>query len=361
MNIRLNVKKNTFRQYLLELGYNYNIKQYDDFIQRLGNIIISEVKESILEDNLETIINKIFNKTIDILFLGNYLLIENIKGEYLTELIESGILDLYLIEENINVSEEIKESIYIRNKLNKLDFIDSRTEKSLKKSFKNLYSKASAIYKQMKKCENILDIDIIDERKLELNSKIKEKIIYLSYDVWGNNDFDLNSKASIEYDEDKLETFLDKKLKGVINLSEPILKKYIFEIENEYVDEKRIENIRSKFSDFTEDKQDNLIKLFYLLSNEAYIDITYMHELHDRLRDYNKADTIWLSDIYRDGRLDYNGFSRHEQYNHIYEMREELSNSLNIIGFDLSIDINGKKHVIKYEELKENGIIKEKK
>ena len=121
MNIRLNVKKETFRGYLFKLGYSYQIKQYDDFIKTLGRLITNDIKSSMEDNTLISKICQIFKDKTDILVLQDYSKIENVKEEYLVSLIESGLLDLYLEDKSIKINEQIQESVYIKKRIDSLN------------------------------------------------------------------------------------------------------------------------------------------------------------------------------------------------------------------------------------------------
>jgi len=106
MNIKLNVSKKTFEEYLLAIGENYKIKQYDYFTKRIGIIIINDVNELMTAGRAENIYTVIFKKTQDILILSNVYLMNNIREDYLKNLLSSGVLDLYLEDKNVSFTEK---------------------------------------------------------------------------------------------------------------------------------------------------------------------------------------------------------------------------------------------------------------
>ena len=102
MDIRLDVKRDTFEKYLLKMGFSFNIQQYDDFISSIRRILVHDIKEHMTNNTLRTALDTIF-KNINfpsILLLEDSLIVNKISSEYLNDLIENNRLYLFLEEKN---------------------------------------------------------------------------------------------------------------------------------------------------------------------------------------------------------------------------------------------------------------------
>jgi len=173
MNIKLSVKKETFQLYLQDIGYNYQIKQYDDFIKSLGRYIIREIMHAMTNNNLVFFLNESFDKPLDMGALEDIIKIDNIKQEYFKRLIESGIFDLYLDEKDSLVPENIKEEIYLRQRMNNLtiEFDDDYFIQDLEKL------KNKKLNRKIRNLKAMDDFFIHKDKKIELDKKIKNVYI----------------------------------------------------------------------------------------------------------------------------------------------------------------------------------------
>ena len=112
--INLEVKKETFMNYLVKLGFKYKIKQYDDFIESVQRKVFSDLKNSMKEDNLFEVAFSIFGTfNININIFKNHKMINSISSKYFREKIEDGSFELYFEEtKNKFSSEETQEKAY---------------------------------------------------------------------------------------------------------------------------------------------------------------------------------------------------------------------------------------------------------
>ena len=106
--ISLSVKRNTFQSKLSMLGYDYKIKQYEDFIFAIRRMILREVYQSRKDNNLKDVLNKIFGdyKKVSFMIFDEIELIDTIRKEYLIERIEKGKLNLFFIDKKDTVFTE---------------------------------------------------------------------------------------------------------------------------------------------------------------------------------------------------------------------------------------------------------------
>ena len=195
MNIKLNVTEKTFVSYLSEEGYNYSIKQFEDMISTIRRITILKIKNAIDNNNLETIVNYIFEKSIDILILANPNKIKSISSRYLISMIEDGELDLFLLDKNSRFSDKTQENAYRLSILENLqirkgseNILTILTEK-YPFLIKNRSSKRlSAI-----KCLNSKRYNLTEKRKSEIDIELNEYIkkILFKHKELENLEFDL--------------------------------------------------------------------------------------------------------------------------------------------------------------------------
>ena len=69
--INLDVKKDTFLSYLIRLGYNYKIKQYDELISTIRRKILKDIQIAITENKLKESMIYIFDSAnINLLILA---------------------------------------------------------------------------------------------------------------------------------------------------------------------------------------------------------------------------------------------------------------------------------------------------
>jgi len=108
--IRLDITKKTFEKNLLSYGYNYKIKQYDDFIDSIRRIILNKIENS---SNLAETIFSIFKEEPSILITIDKTKINFIKKDFFFQLIDEGIFDLYLDNKVIKYTEKQLKSAYM--------------------------------------------------------------------------------------------------------------------------------------------------------------------------------------------------------------------------------------------------------
>jgi len=179
MNIRLNIQKESFKKALVKLGYNYNIKQYDDFIERIRTIVVNELKQGVQENRLEAVLIRIFRteiKIISLLSLQNKDLLTYISSEYLTILIEEGYLDLYLEEVERSFTKAIQENAYAYTILSKLKFQIDSTKISLLNAYPVYSDKNSSTHISAMRCINANKILLSESEKEEVNTRINIKL-----------------------------------------------------------------------------------------------------------------------------------------------------------------------------------------
>ena len=179
--IHLTTTKETFIKNLVKMGYNYKIKQYDDFIATIRRIISSQIDTAIQTTTLKEKVEQIFGYEVSLLIIEDKNKIEKIKISFLTNLIESGLLDLYLVENNRIVSKEVQEKAYFKTLINELDQSSYYVRWNLKEKYKKLFDKQSSQYLSIKKCMDHNQILISDEKKEQiqrnLNIEIAEDMI----------------------------------------------------------------------------------------------------------------------------------------------------------------------------------------
>jgi len=108
--INLTVKKDTFEKNLIPLGYNYKIKQYEDLIESIQRIMFNEVEGS---ENKKEAVEKVFKEEPSYFVAFDSKQIKYINKAYLVEIIEQGLLDLYLEEQVVIFTDKQLESSYL--------------------------------------------------------------------------------------------------------------------------------------------------------------------------------------------------------------------------------------------------------
>ena len=118
MKIKLNVSRLTFQKYLVELNYSYTILQYEDLILSIKRKVKERIKDYFLDDNLKEGVQTIFgDKHIPILSLGYDEEMTYISSEFLTTLIEEGVLDLFFKDKRkFTPSLALRNMIYVKEK-----------------------------------------------------------------------------------------------------------------------------------------------------------------------------------------------------------------------------------------------------
>jgi len=217
MNIKLNVKKETFIQYLLKLGYNYKINQYDDFIKRIGFIILNEVNIAMTENKLSIKINQIFSTKTDILILEDYLKIENINESYLTSLIENGLLDLYLEDKTFRVNPRIYNSLYIYRKIESLNFGRTLRTQLFQSIFQGKLKSNSSLKKSILKYEELNLTPLSDISKEMLDNEIISHFLLISREQWEM--YILNTRLNLPLTSDDIILYINEYIQNNISLA----------------------------------------------------------------------------------------------------------------------------------------------
>ena len=213
--MNLDVTKITFEKYLVNLGYNYKINQFEDFKLSIFRIIKRTIMNSIENDTISETIDAIFNKDISMKALENISEIKNIKDSFITSLIEEGLFDLFLENRKIKITEREKESIYIATKAIKI-IENSTNYKTISFLKKEYLSKQKISVKKIKEIMNDkIDISLVNED--QLNNEIKTKIIF---DMIQNN-INFTNRESLINNHGCLEGLV-LKLKDLVNLDEGI-------------------------------------------------------------------------------------------------------------------------------------------
>jgi len=279
--MNLDVTKTTFEKYLVNLGYNYKIKQFEDFKLSIFRIIKRTIINSIENNNISEIIDTIFNKDISIKALENISEIKNIKDSYITGLIEEGLFDLFLEDRKINITEKEKEKIYMAMKAMKI--IEKSTNNKTIYFLKQEYISTNQI--SVKKIKEIMndkiDISLVNEE--QINNMMRTKIIFnLIQDNmhFANRESVINNHGYLER--------LALKLQELINLDDGI-KHFNFTKIEEVVDITKIKEYlnmdiaeiqrfanNSKYSI----KRDNSI----ILQDKSLKDITKKEELMELIK-----------------------------------------------------------------------------
>ena len=343
MNIKLNVKKDTFRKYLIELGYNYNIKQYDDFINKMGNVIKKEISKAIKENKLHIVINKMFIGSPELIILEDIRYIENLNPKYIKEIIDDGIFDLYLIEEEIKIKDNIKEAVYYYNKINKLSN-EARQMFIRSDDFENLFKKNSSIYKNIKKYNNYNIKDVSNAKELE--NKIKEKIakeMLYSHIFFQNKIKDVKNNRELEI---KIKEVVEKYIKNNINLNKNIELMYL-KVINIKRDEKINENIENKLINIAKEDRKEVISLLHNFYLEKFS--SNKLDIIDALSIFLKENLNVMRTMVNRGDI-FNIIKYIDKYSYLYEMKNEILNKDNIIEFNVVFIMNDEEIILNKNE-----------
>ena len=175
--ITINITKKTFEKKLVQLGYNYKIKQFENLIDSIRKRIVLEINES---TNKKETLNYIFKSHLNapFLILEDNSLITKISKRYLTELIENSLLDLYFEEKTIIFTKKEQEDAYILKELGSLERGNNNISKNkyIVKNYPFLSSRQTSYQIKLRKCINSKAI-ILD--KIEKYELIKKYNIYM--------------------------------------------------------------------------------------------------------------------------------------------------------------------------------------
>ena len=184
MYIKLNIKKETFKNHLLKMGYNYDIKQYDDFISSIRRKTLKDISEALSGGVLKESIHLIFGKSAQltsIMILTEENPIDIITKEYLTELIENSHLDLYLEEKKVKIfSKDIQNKAY-KNILFKTIFKNNKGYLFLGDIYHIFFKLSSYVNEEVKKCIALNGINLTDKEKKDMSFQTEKGIsLYLA-------------------------------------------------------------------------------------------------------------------------------------------------------------------------------------
>jgi len=367
MNIKLNVNKNTFVQYLLELGYNYKIKQYEDFIGKIGKSIQEKVKAAILEDRLDETINIIFEKEVGVGFISNWKKTTYVKPSYMVSEIESGVYDLYLEENGYIIDNEVKKAYYIKDRINGL--IASPMKDILINSvYKGLFKKNTTMDKKIKRISDKKLLEIGYEEKEEYDKEIKKYIVgnknaYYSADIFEIKEDSFNYGTKLKINFNKIESYFENDILGKIDFKKRVEEKYRIVSRNEEVNGLIREYLDKKMTNIKESNKERFQDLLCFLYSSEYNRFSYITSLFNYIKNnvpqeekikiksapyYESKDFSRLIQI----------ISRIKGFEYFKEIEEELKNLLSVISFDLIVEnYQGEDIILTFEEMLEKGFI----
>lgn len=363
MNIKLNVKKNTFEQYLLELGYNYRIKEYDDFIIAFGGAIQRLVYDSINNGNLKETVNKVFEKDIGILFLSNLYNIKHIRESFLKEVIKEEVFSVFLDKEDISIEDDVLDAIYLKSRIENLDFEKySDTKRYLKESdeFRSIFIKNSSIDKKIKKLNNISKLEVTEEKQRELDQDIKDVIININKEIFREditfelNRYGFNNGTNLNIDFFRLREYIYIKVKERLSLDEEIEGCFILN----YKDAKKDESVRSEINkrlfNIREEDKEGLINVISFLNDSDYNKESYTGSAFNYL-EHNSPKIYWSD--FNQGTTIFDKLNNLEEFKYISEMKDLISKVLKVVSFDIIVKVNGETITIPFKEMTDHLLV----
>ena len=168
--------KETFIKNLIKIGYNYKINQYDDLITSIRRIVSSQINTAIEDKNLHEKIDEIFGYDVPLIIIENSKKIEKIQISFLITLIDTGLLDLFLLENTRIASIEIQKKAYLKTLLDKLN-TSSYIFYTLEKNNEKILDKQSSQYLTIKKCIDNNQIFITDDEKYIISYDLRTEIM----------------------------------------------------------------------------------------------------------------------------------------------------------------------------------------
>ena len=183
MDIRLDVKRDTFEKYLLKMGFSFNIQQYDDFISSIRRILVHDIKEHMTNNTLRTALDTIF-KNINfpsILLLEDSLIVNKISSEYLNDLIENNRLYLFLEEKNETFTIDQKILSYKIAKIRDIKYHNKNFEAIFLRRYLSDFNDSQKKYikaiNYLEKYDSDLSETEKDKIDREINNHYKESIL----------------------------------------------------------------------------------------------------------------------------------------------------------------------------------------
>ena len=185
--MKLSVTQKTFESYLLNIGYNYKIVQYETFIQTIRTIILREIKEHTLSNSLINYLEFTFSNIPSLKALEDNSFIDNINSSYIKNIIESGILDLHFKEVTKEYSKEIQIQAYKLKLINEMD----KDKRELILSFFKFSKSVNHCFIKEQFTLTDKEIENISTFLKPKNKKELEIMVYKSIEILGN-EADLN-------------------------------------------------------------------------------------------------------------------------------------------------------------------------
>jgi len=362
MNIKLNVNKNTFIQYLLELGYNYKIRQYEELIENIGKKIQKSIIDALNESKIDEVFNTIFEKDTGLLFLSDFKKIKHIKPAYIVSEIESGIYDLYLEENGFLIDENVKKGFYIKNRL--LGLEKSEIKNILINHYHDLFTKNNSIDKKMKRVSDKSLLEILDEEKENYDKEIKEIVLsannrYGTEYTFPLKEYSFNNGTKLKINHELIESYFKEQLIEVIDLDKKLNSRWTINQDKEEENKKIREYLNKKMSNIRDDDKEGFQNLFGFIYDSNYNIKSYVRSIVSYMEN-NSINRIYLYDI-----LDAKNFdelidevAKIKGFEYLKDIKEELENVLAIVSFDLIVeDYQGKDIVLTFEEMLEKGFI----
>ena len=216
--IKLNITKSTFEKYLLSYGYNYKIKQYDDFILAIQRIAFNRVKNS---DDLEQSVKEVYGTIPLLSFIYTKENINFISKDFLISLIEEGLIDLFITE---------KEEVYSR----KIQKIAQGFKYLFQQNNVNKIKEGEEKLKQSKVIETIKALRCLEKGKIEINNETNKEIKKSVYRmIFTIVDFEYFSEdySEFKYILKQLYSEIEEKKKSILDIF--IENNFIFSEEQE--------------------------------------------------------------------------------------------------------------------------------
>ena len=168
--INLDVKKDTFLTYLIRLGYNYKIRQYDELISTIRRKILKDIQIGITENKLKESMIYIFDSAnVNLLILEESERIVNISPKYLKDSIELGFYDLFIEEQGVKPSSiEVQKEAY---------FYKQTKDIVVGHRLRNLFPENINVSMSIRKCLLKDNFTLSEQEKSRIDYIIKDRIL----------------------------------------------------------------------------------------------------------------------------------------------------------------------------------------
>ena len=203
--ISLLVKKNTFERKLNLLGFDYKIRQYDDFIYSIRRRILSEIETAEKEDKLREALDYIFGdyKKVPFMIFYEIELISSIRKEYFIEKIEEGELDLFLKDAKIKeFTKKEQEDAFLLSFINIKRNYRRTTSRGLIDEYPFLRYAMTPYKVRLIKCikQNKIELSFIEKEEVILNfDKVKSEILDLEMKMENGYSYGSSSSSNGNY------------------------------------------------------------------------------------------------------------------------------------------------------------------